>query len=135
MATDPKVFLLKKDSSSEWEVSFYRSLIKVNAVLPVGGSRSTLIAGQIALGRDLPIIALAEFDGSGLTIWQSLHAKPAYIEEADFEAMQDWTSDSATRCFQSLNGQFGRRAAKATAADREILAIKDKAYRPVPAWD
>jgi hypothetical protein len=52
---------------SDWEAPFYRSLAEedgVNAVLLVGGAASTLIAGQIAVARKLPILAVNAF-GTG----------------------------------------------------------------------
>ena len=46
---DREYFNEKVDASSDWEVSFYRSLSKVDGLLVLGGGPSTLIAGQIAL--------------------------------------------------------------------------------------
>jgi hypothetical protein len=59
----------------DWEAPFYRSLAEeegVSAVLLIGGATSTLIAGQIALARRLPILAVDEFGGSARTIWLQL---------------------------------------------------------------
>ena len=53
----------------DWEAPFYRSLVEeegVDAVLLLGGATSTYIAGQIAVARRLPILAVDEFGGSGL---------------------------------------------------------------------
>jgi hypothetical protein len=61
------VFELNLFPSDDWEAPFYRSLVAadgVDAVLLMAGARSTLIAGQIALGRRLPILAIDRFDGS-----------------------------------------------------------------------
>jgi hypothetical protein len=61
--------------SQEWEGPFYRSLAEeegVSAVLLVGGATSTLIAGQIAMARRLPILAIDEFGGAARTIWGQL---------------------------------------------------------------
>src|SRR5258706_1925197 len=55
----------------EWEAPFYRSLVDadgVDAVLLMAGARSTLIAGQIALGRPLPVLAVDKFPGAAQTI-------------------------------------------------------------------
>ena len=52
---------------NEWEAPFYRSLVdanEVDAVLLMAGARSTLIAGQIALARSLPVLAIDHFGGS-----------------------------------------------------------------------
>lgn len=50
-----------------WEIPFYRSLAEaegVDAVLMMAGGTSTRIAGQIAVARQLPVLAIDEFDGS-----------------------------------------------------------------------
>ncbi len=59
----------------DWEVPFYRSLAEkdgVDAVVLLGGATSTLIAGQIAVARRLPILAVDEFGGSAAKIWNQL---------------------------------------------------------------
>ncbi|HMK26519.1 MAG TPA: hypothetical protein VK483_10855 [Chitinophagaceae bacterium] len=65
-ATHPDVFK-PKIIGKDWEAPFYRSLVSaedVDAVLLMGGSKSTLIAGLIALERPLPVLAIDKFDGS-----------------------------------------------------------------------
>lgn len=59
---DPLLF-----PGQDWEAPFYRSLVNaegVDAVLLMAGATSTLIAGQIALARPLPVLAIDKFDGS-----------------------------------------------------------------------
>jgi hypothetical protein len=59
----------------DWEAPFYRSLAEdegVHAVLFVAGGTSTLIAGQIAVARRLPIVAVDQFGGSAAKIWNQL---------------------------------------------------------------
>jgi hypothetical protein len=59
----------------DWEAPFYRSLAEeegVDAVLLVGGGTSTLIAGQIAVARRLPILAVDEFGGAAAKVWNQL---------------------------------------------------------------
>jgi hypothetical protein len=54
-------------AGKDWEAPFYRSLVDaegVDAVLLMAGDRSTLIAGQIALARPLPVLAVDKFDGA-----------------------------------------------------------------------
>jgi len=54
-------------AGNDWEAPFYRSLVDadgVDAVLLMAGWRSTLIAGQIALARPLPVLAVDKFDGA-----------------------------------------------------------------------
>ena len=61
--------------SRDWEAPFYRSLVDasgVDAVVLVAGGRSTLIAGQVAVARKLPILAVDRFGGSAGVIWTEL---------------------------------------------------------------
>jgi hypothetical protein len=65
--TRKDVFELNLFPSDDWEAPFYRSLAAadgVDAVLLMAGARSTLTAGQIALARQLPILAVDKFDGA-----------------------------------------------------------------------
>lgn len=67
---DPILF-----AGNDWEAPFYRSLVDsdgVDAVLLMAGARSTLIAGQIALARPLPILAIDQFDGAAAVIRSEL---------------------------------------------------------------
>ncbi len=64
---DPRV-----DDSSDWEVSFYGSLAKVDGVLLIGGGRSSLITGVLALTYRIPLIALRAYGGSGEKIWKTM---------------------------------------------------------------
>jgi hypothetical protein len=67
---DPKLF-----PGADWEAPFYRSLVAmegVEAVLLMAGGRSTLIAGQIAVARKLPVLAIDRFVGSARVIWTEL---------------------------------------------------------------
>jgi hypothetical protein len=62
----------------DWEAPFYRSLVEaegVDAVLLMAGGRSTLIAGQIAVARPLPILVIDEFGGSAAKIRKELASK------------------------------------------------------------
>jgi len=66
-STHSALFDLNLFPGQDWEAPFYRSLVKaegVDAVLLLGGKTSTLIAGQIALARPLPVLAIDKFDGS-----------------------------------------------------------------------
>ena len=74
-ATRKDVFAPFLFAGNDWEAPFYRSLVDasgVDAVLLMAGSRSTLIAGQIALARPLPVLAVDTFDGAARVIWTEL---------------------------------------------------------------
>jgi hypothetical protein len=70
--THSYVFEEHRDASKSWEVSFYRSLSQVDGVALIGGGQSTLVAGVVALTRDIPLIALPAFGGKAQEIWQWL---------------------------------------------------------------
>ncbi|HXO26052.1 MAG TPA: hypothetical protein VOA80_01790 [Thermoanaerobaculia bacterium] len=73
--TRSELFELSLFAGHEWEAPFYRSLVAtdgVDAVLLMAGARSTLIAGQIALARPLPILAVDKFDGAAGTVRSEL---------------------------------------------------------------
>ncbi len=69
--TRSDLFELNLFAGRDWEAPFYRSLVAgdgVDSVLLMAGGRSTLIAGQIALARPLPILAIDKFDGAAAVI-------------------------------------------------------------------
>lgn len=129
---DKEFFDEQIDPSSDWEVSFYRSLAKVDGILLFGGGSSTLIAGNMALSRDLPIIAVAHFGGSALKIWQQhLPSKPAFIKENDIQVMGRWNQNSAKEFVKSLSEQHERRQSKLSEEEKQFQVIKEKAEK----WD
>jgi hypothetical protein len=74
-AARPEVFEHRLFPGQDWEAPFYRSLTEeegVDAVLLVAGGPSTLIAGQIAVARRLPVLAVDEFGGAAGKIWNQL---------------------------------------------------------------
>lgn len=79
-AVRPDVFETILFPGNETEAPFYRSLVEaagVDAVLLVAGAHSTLIAGQIAIARPLPTLAVDKFGGAAQTIRAELarHAR------------------------------------------------------------
>jgi hypothetical protein len=74
-ATHSELFKRVLFPGQDWEAPFYRSLAEVegvDAVLLMAGGQSTRIAGQIALARQLPVLAVDEFDGSAKEIRREL---------------------------------------------------------------
>lgn len=67
---DPQLF-----PGEDWEAPFYQSLSDqkgLDAVVLLGGANSTMIAGQIAIARRLPILAIDTFGGSAAKVWSQL---------------------------------------------------------------
>jgi hypothetical protein len=73
----------------DWEAPFYRSLAqdddnnRVDAALFVAGAKSTLIAGQIAIARGLPILAIDEFSGAAASIWRQIKQPSSQTRTAE----------------------------------------------------
>jgi hypothetical protein len=87
----------------DWEAPFYRSLAEaegVDAVLLLGGATSTLIAGQIAIARRLPILAVDEFGGSAAKIWNQLAQATPDQKTSSWgtRPVRDFVSQLATDC-------------------------------------
>lgn len=65
--THPTCFHEDTFPGPNWEAPFYRSLAardSVDAALLMAGGQSTLNAGQVALGRGLPLLAIDKYPGS-----------------------------------------------------------------------
>jgi len=67
---DPNYF-----PGDEWEAPFYRSLVAADGVdgaVLMAGERTTLVAGQIAIARPLPLLAIDHFGGAAEICWKEL---------------------------------------------------------------
>jgi hypothetical protein len=74
-AARPDMFEHRLFPSQDWEAPFYHSLTnndEVDALVLLGGSTTTLIAGQIAIARRLPILAIDKFGGAAQKICSQL---------------------------------------------------------------
>jgi hypothetical protein len=102
------IFDYRPFPSDDWEAPFYRSLAEeegVDAVLLLGGATSTLIAGQIAVARRLPILAIDAFGGSAAKIWSQL------AQASPDKKHQSWGKLSAKDFVQQLKTECMARAA------------------------
>lgn len=73
--TRPKLFQKKYFAGPNWEAPFYRSLAardSVDAVVLMAGGNSTMNAGQVAIGRGLPLLAIDRFSGSAKALFTEL---------------------------------------------------------------
>jgi hypothetical protein len=115
-----ELFDARADSSPDWEVSFYRSLVETQGVLLVGGGRSTLATGLIALAFDVPIVALAAFGGSAQKVWTALDRVRNEAAAEDISAMAAaWHDGSSARLVTALVAQGEQKVAKAEAKRRQ----------------
>lgn len=115
---DPHLF-----PGQDWEAPFYRSLVAaegVDAVLLMAGARSTLIAGQIAVARPLPVLAIDKFDGSAAVIRRELAGK-----------WEDYPSSVTHTITQSVT--WLRNQCLERARQREEARRREKNYLKVTA--
>ncbi|MEA5414231.1 hypothetical protein [Synechococcus sp. BA-132 BA5] len=76
--TRPELFYVNPFPGQNWEAPFYRSLAErdsVQAVVLMAGGTSTLNAGQVAVGRGLPLLAIDKYSGSAQTLRTELATK------------------------------------------------------------
>lgn len=111
-ATHSQLFDPLADTSDDWEVSFYRSLTDADGVLLLGGGQSTVIAGQVAIGARIPLMAIAASGGGASKAWKTVlpgHDLPSRDEHTLMG--RPWTEGSAAACVKALLDQRRRRHA------------------------
>ena len=110
----------RPDSSGDWEVSYYRSLVEADGVLLVGGGRSTFVTGLVALAFAIPTLPVATFGGHAAKVWPALDRvrNGTVTPELGVMAAPDWRADSAKTLVTGLLAQRDRRAQKAERARR-----------------
>jgi hypothetical protein len=108
-----ELFDARADASPDWEVSYYRSLVETQGILLLGGGRSTLATGLIALAFDIPVVAVAPFGGSAEKVWAALDRVRNEAVLDDVSAMAEpWHDGSSARLVAAVLEQGRRRAAK-----------------------
>jgi hypothetical protein len=122
--TNPATFRFQPDTSQDWEVSFYRSLNHVDGLLMLGGGRSTLIGGLVAIGAGVPTVAVATFGGNARKVWNLLGTDSDLLDEAGHAAMAPptWDDTTARQMVENLAGQLRRRAELQVARRRAQAA-------------
>jgi hypothetical protein len=92
--------------SNDWEAPFYRSLADadgVDAVLLMAGARSTLIAGQIALARPLPVLAIDQFGGASGVIRNELAMRSTQYPSSATHSMEQSVAWLKKECAARAN--------------------------------
>ncbi|GGK40753.1 hypothetical protein GCM10010124_37000 [Pilimelia terevasa] len=119
MVEHPELFVVAPESTADWEVAFYRALLDVDAVVLLGGGRSTFIAGVLALSRRIPVVAVAAFGGAAERVWHRLNTERAHATDNDVSALaQPWQTGTAGAVVAALLAQHERVTAQ-LAADAE----------------
>ncbi|MCW2932569.1 MAG: hypothetical protein JWM19_3531 [Actinomycetia bacterium] len=112
-AQAPDVFDLYVDPSPDWEVSYHRSLAEVQGILLIGGGRSTLATGLIAISFGIPIIPIGAFGGSTQKVWGEFGRRPNDATDGEVIALGErWRDQSAKMFVTCLAEQVNRRAAR-----------------------
>jgi hypothetical protein len=104
----------------DWESPFYRSLAAsdgVDAVLLVAGARSTLIAGQIAVARKLPVLAIDQFGGAAGVIWTELARSSSDYPSLSTHSPPQLVRWLKTKCAQQTTEREQARRQAQTYAD------------------
>lgn len=109
-----------QDTSIEWEVAYYRSLLAADAVVLVGGGRSTLNAGVVALAQRLPVLPLAAFGGAAEQVWVNLDRDQHGVGDDDVALLRaPWSAGSAARVVAHLRREIERRQTERDQARRD----------------
>ncbi|WP_143175681.1 hypothetical protein [Cryptosporangium aurantiacum] len=115
----PEIFDPRPDSGSDWEVGFYRAILAADALLLIGGGRTTFNAGVIGLSREVPVVPVAAFGGEAERVWERHRAAPNDATDEDLaRAAADWGPESAAQLVESLVSRHDRRVEAARAAER-----------------
>jgi hypothetical protein len=119
-ATQQKVFDFQPDSHPKWEVSFYRSLAEVDGVIVIGGGRSSLVSGLIALSYRIPVVVVATFGGAAQDVWTMIAPGKDLIEleERNLMGQGNWLDSSAAELVKTLKAQQKRIAEEEASAAR-----------------
>ncbi|MFG1677567.1 hypothetical protein [Micromonospora sp. NPDC049282] len=119
----PELFDTRPEPTPDWEVSFYRVLLHVDATLLIGGGRSTFIAGLIALSRRAAVAPVGTFGGAAEKAWHRMHGEPDAASEEDLSAMvSTWRPGSAEAIVGSLLRQHERRLSEQEQVRRQAAA-------------
>lgn len=111
-STNGELFDWQPDNRPDWEMSFYQSIGEVDGILLMGGGESTMIAGMVAMGHGIAVMALAAFGGKACRVWEALRPGrdlPS-ADEVSLMARPGWSDELAAECAKSLRDQINRKA-------------------------
>ncbi|WP_328493371.1 hypothetical protein OHS59_11895 [Streptomyces sp. NBC_00414] len=100
-----------RDTTTQWEVPFYRTLLASDGAVLVGGGQSTRAAGVVAMAQGIPLIPVAAFGGGANLVWVNLGQIRNDTDDEDIALLgADWDAESAARLTACLLRQRERRA-------------------------
>lgn len=115
-ADQESAFDIKIDSNPAWEISYYRSLASIDGVVLIGGGRSTLITGVLALTYRIPLVALAAYGGNAGACWRSLVAGRDLPSESEIQSMVKPVKPATSAVVEAWSASL---AAQAERRERE----------------
>ncbi len=122
--THPNLFDQRVERGKDWEIAFYRSITRADALILMGGGNATMIAGQVAIGTRMPILALPTFGGAASKVWTTLSAGEDLPNRSEIEVMaKPWGDDSARACVDALLAQQARRASVTAAPSTTTMLV------------
>lgn len=120
-AANEALFDPQRDRTKDWETSYYRSLRDVDGVMLIGGGRSTLITGLIAMTLRIPVVAAQAYGGKAEEVWTVLDHNLDLPTAAEINTMaQPGTLEVARGWVDSLEAQ--RRAKQRQSSSRQKIA-------------
>jgi hypothetical protein len=82
LQSNPEPFFhFQADRNPSWASSFYRSLSTLDAVIFMGGSYTTYVAGTVAISHRKPVAPLLAFGGAAEDLWKELSPEPGVLEQ------------------------------------------------------
>jgi hypothetical protein len=91
----PDLFVDMPDQHDHWIRPFLRAARDAAGVFLVGGGRSTVEMGHIALAFRLPILTLSAYGGGGMTVWQAINPGDDLPVSKECQAMGTKVLDAA----------------------------------------
>lgn len=137
--THKSLFDVRELPGDNWAAPFYRSLVElegIDAVMLLGGGRSTFNAGQIALGRRMPILALDNADGAAKEVREQLAARePNYPVVTDTKSVADAVSWLKNECakFRSERNEIEQNRIDIARIKNAVSSGKVQSKRAVSA--
>jgi hypothetical protein len=113
------------DDSPNWQVCFFKSLQKADAVILLGGASSALITFLIAEMSGIALLPIATFGGTAQTVW-GLTSKQFEDEARRVTGAPFWKNDSAAQVAAALASEHARGIAE-KKAKQELALDKQKA--------
>lgn len=115
------LFVDMPDQHDHWIRPFLRAARDAAGVFLVGGGRSTVVMGHIALAFRLPVLSLGGYGGGAATVWSAVKPRDDLPTSSECEAMGKKAADAAgaEELVKLLLAQLKRRDDQAKVVSEE----------------